>query len=159
MRVVPLDEIESYLGQETHRSDWFTVDQDRINAFADATLDHQWIHVDIEAANAGPFGSTIAHGFLTLSLLPHLGAGSLIVPEGVAMAINYGSDKVRFLNPVHVDSRIRLVSTFTGFSEKSPGRYLITQSVVMEIEGSDTPALIADTLTLVVMNDSTKKGT
>jgi acyl dehydratase len=89
-------------------------------------------------------------------LLPHLGSGSLIVPEGVAMAINYGSDKVRFLSPVNVGSRIRLVSTFTGFSEKSPGRYLITQSVVMEIEGSDTPALIADTLTLVVMNDSTK---
>jgi acyl dehydratase len=158
MRVVPFDEIETYLGQETHRSDWFTVDQDRINAFADATLDHQWIHVDLDAAKAGPFGNTIAHGFLTLSLLPYLGAGSLIVPEGVVMAINYGSDKVRFLNPVTVGSRIRLVSTFNGFSEKSPGRYLINQGVVMEIEGSETPALIAETLTLIVMGDSTKEN-
>lgn len=158
MRVVPIEEIESYLGQETHRSDWFTVDQDRINAFADTTLDHQWIHVDIEAAKAGPFGSTIAHGFLTLSLLPHLGAGSLVVPEGVVMAINYGTDKVRFLNPVTVGSRVRLVSTFKDFSEKSPGRYLISQGVVIEIEGSDTPALIADTLTLVVMGETTREG-
>lgn len=158
MRVVPFDEIESYLGQETHRSDWFTIDQDRIEAFADATLDHQWIHVDEEAAAAGPFGSTIAHGFLTLSLLPHLGAGSLVVPEGVAMAINYGSDKVRFLNPVTVGSRVRLTSTFESFTEKSPGRYLVGQHVVIDIEGSETPALVADTLTLVVMGAPTKEG-
>jgi acyl dehydratase len=157
MRVVPFDEIESYVGQETHRSEWFTVDQDRIDAFADTTLDHQWIHVDTEAAEAGPFGSTIAHGFLTLSLLPHLGAESLVVPEGVVMGINYGSDKVRFLNPVTVGSRIRLISTFRGISEKSPGRYLIRQDVVIEIEGSDTPALIAETLTLVVLGDQTKE--
>lgn len=158
MRVVPFDEIESFLGQETHRSDWFTVDQERVNAFADATLDHQWIHVDLDAAEAGPFGGTIAHGFLTLSLLPYLGAGSLIVPEGVAMAINYGTDKVRFLNPVKVGSRIRLISTFNAFTEKSTDRYLIKQGVVVEIEGSDTPALIADTLTLIVMGGTTKEG-
>ncbi len=153
MRVVPLDEIESYLGQETHRSAWFTIDQDRVDAFADATLDHQWIHVDRDAAAAGPFGSTIAHGFLTLSLLVHLGEGSLVVPEGVAMMINYGTDKVRFLNPVKVGSRVRLISTFAAFTERSPGRYLAAQHVVVEIEGEETPALVADTLTLVVMDD------
>lgn len=158
MRVVPFDEIESYLGQETHRSEWFEVDQARINAFADATLDHQWIHVDVDAARSGPFGTTIAHGFLTLSLLPHLGAGSLVVPAGVTMVINYGTNKVRFLKPVNVGSRIRLVSTFTQFAEKSPGRYLITQSVVMEIEGSETPALVADTLTLVVVGEPGQEG-
>ena len=155
MRYVPFDEIPTYLGQETHRSDWFLIDQDRINAFADATLDHQWIHVDTAAAADGPFGSTIGHGFLTLSLLPFLGEGSLVVPEGVQMVLNYGTDKVRFLNPVKVGSRIRLVATFKDFAERSPGRYLITQGMVMELEGSDAPAMVADTLTLVVMQDDT----
>lgn len=151
MRVVPFEQITDHIGHETGRSDWFTVDQERITAFADATLDHQWIHVDESAAARGPFGSTIAHGFLSLSLIPYLASGDVVVPEGVEMAINYGLDKVRFLAPVTVGSRVRAVSTFTDFTERGPNRYLISQNIVIEIEGSETPALVADTLTLIVM--------
>ena len=151
MRVVPLERITDHIGEETSRSDWFTVDQDRISAFADATLDHQWIHIDEEAAAQGPFGSTIAHGFLSLSLIPYLASGAVLVPEGVEMAINYGLDKVRFLAPVAVGSRVRAVSTFSAFTERGEGRYLIAQTVVIEIHGSETPALVAETLTLVVL--------
>ncbi len=151
MRVVPLERIADHIGEETGRSEWFTVDQDRISAFADATLDHQWIHIDEEAAARGPFGSTIAHGFLSLSLIPYLASGGVIVPEGVELAINYGLDKVRFLAPVAVGSRVRAVSTFTDFTERGEGRYLIAQTVVIEIQGSETPALVAETLTLVAV--------
>jgi acyl dehydratase len=154
VRVVPLERIADHIGEETGRSDWFTVDQDRISAFADATLDHQWIHVDEEAAAQGPFGSTIAHGFLSLSLIPHLASGGVVVPEGVEMAINYGLDKVRFLAPVAVGSRVRAVSTFTDFTERGPSRYLISQTVVIEIEGSETPAVVAETLTLVALGET-----
>ena len=99
MNTVPLESIAARIGSETARSEWFTIDQDRISAFADATLDHQWIHVDEEAAEKGPFGATIAHGFLTLSLLPQLAADGVLVPDGVAMGLNYGANRVRFLNP------------------------------------------------------------
>jgi len=155
MRTVPLDQLDTYVGKETGRSDWFVLDQDRINKFAEATNDHQWIHVDEEAAAHGPFGATIAHGFLTLSLLSHLTLSAMVVPEGAAMFINYGSDKVRFLAPVPVRSKIRAISTLQAVREKSPGQYLLTMNVVVEIEGSPTPALVADLLTLVVMAPST----
>ena len=151
MKTVPLDQLDDYIGTETGRSDWLQIDQDRINQFADATNDHQWIHVDQEAAAQGPFGTTIAHGFLTLSLLSYLTLSSMVVPEGAAMFINYGSDKVRFLSPVKVDSHIRSISTLKAVREKSPGQYLLTSSVVVEIEGFETPALVADLLTLVIM--------
>jgi acyl dehydratase len=153
MRVVPVDEIETLIGHETGTSEWFEVDQDRINAFADATVDHQWIHVDAEAAAKGPIGSTIAHGFLTLSLLPHLAAVGTVVPAGMVMALNYGANNLRFLAPVPVGSRVRAVCTLKDFSQRSPERYLITVSVVVEIEGSETPALVVETLTLAVMGD------
>lgn len=151
MTTVPLDQIDAYIGQETGRSDWLLIDQDRINTFADATVDYQWIHVDETAAAAGPFGSTIAHGFLTLGLLSHLTASSTIVPEGATMMINYGSDKVRYLAPVKVGSHIRTISTLKAVRDKAPGQMLMTSSVVVEIEGEDTPALVADILTLVFM--------
>lgn len=153
MRVVPIEEIEALIGQETGRSDWFTIDQARIDAFADATVDHQWIHVDRDAAAKGPIGSTIAHGFLTLSLLPHLASSGTVAPAGMVMALNYGANNLRFLAPVPVDSRVRAVSTLKDFQERSPGRYLVTVSVVVEIEGSDTPALVVETLTLAVMDE------
>lgn len=154
MKVVPVDELAAHVGTETGRSDWFTIEQDRIDAFAEATEDRQWIHVDREAAAAGPFGTTIAHGFLTLSLLSYLSTMSSIMPAGAGMLINYGSDKVRYLAPVRAGSRIRTVSTLADVTEKSPGRLLLTSNVVVEIEGEERPALVADVLTLAVMAPS-----
>ena len=151
MPVVPLEELESHVGEETGRSDWFTIDQERINKFADATMDHQWIHVDPDSAAQGPFGATIAHGFLTQSLLSYLTLESMLLPDGAVMYINYGSDKVRFLNPVTVDSRVRTVSVLKEVNRKGPGQVLIKNAVTVEIEGEDKPALVAELLTLAVM--------
>lgn len=151
MPVVPAAELQDHIGEETGRSEWFTIDQDRINTFAEATMDHQWIHVDPDAAAQGPFGKTIAHGFLTQSLLSYLTLESMLLPDGAVMYINYGSDKVRFLSPVKVDSRVRTVSVLKGVREKSPGQILITNSVTVEIEGEEKPALVADLLTLAIM--------
>ena len=153
MPVVPALELSSHIGDETGRSSWFSIDQDRINMFAQATNDHQWIHVDAEAAAQGPFGTTIAHGFLTQSLLSYLTAESTLLPDGAVMYINYGSDKVRFLNPVKVGSRVRSVSVLKSVREKSPGQWLITNTVTVEIEGEETPALVADVLTLAIMGE------
>jgi acyl dehydratase len=149
--VLPIDEARQLVGGEIGKSDWVLIDQDRISSFADATLDHQWIHVDEEAAASGPFGATIAHGFLTLSLLSYLMSGISVQIAGAVMAINYGSDKVRFLAPVPVGSRIRAVSTLTDISERGTGRYLTSQHVVVEIDGNETPALVADVLTMYVL--------
>ena len=151
MKTVPLDKLTEFIGTETGRSDWFQVDQGRINEFAEATMDRQWIHVDESAAAQGPFGSTIAHGFLTLSLLSYLTMSAMVAPEGAVMFINYGSDKVRYLAPVKVDAKIRAISTLKDVREKSVGQYLLTSSVVVEIEDSETPALVADLLTLAIM--------
>ncbi len=139
------------VGSEIGVSEWFTVTQARIDAFADATLDHQFIHVDpARAATESPFGVTIAHGFLTLSLLPHLGSGVMLLPEGTKVEINYGTDKVRFLAPVPVDSRIRARVTLGDVTERRPGQYLIKRMITVEIKGSDRPALVAETLTLAI---------
>lgn len=154
MPLVPADELADHIGTETGRSDWFTIDQDRIDQFAEATLDRQWIHVDTEAAATGPFGGTIAHGFLTLSLLPYLAADSILLPEGAVMYLNYGTDKLRFLNPVPVGSRVRAVCVLKDAREKSPGQYLIVTTVTVEIEGEDKPALVTDSLTLAIMGQS-----
>jgi len=151
VKVVPTDELAAYIGTETGRSSWFPIDQDRIDRFAEVTEDRQWIHVDVDAAASGPFGAPIAHGFLTLSLLSYLTTETSIGPSGAMMMINYGSDKVRYLNPVRVGSRIRAVSTLKDVTEKSPGQILLTSTVVVEIEGEDKPALVADILTLAVM--------
>ena len=151
MQFVPAEELSDHIGEETGRSDWLEIDQDRISRFAEVTEDRQWIHIDSEAAAQGPFGSTIAHGFLTLSLLSHLTMSTSIMPEGAVMYINYGSDKVRFLSPVTVGSRIRAIGTLAAVKEKAPGQILLTSHVVVEIEGDDRPALVADLLTLAVM--------
>ena len=146
-----LTEMHEMVGSEIGVSDWFTISQDRIDAFADATLDHQFIHVDpARAAAESPFGVTIAHGFLTLSLLPHLGSGVKLLPEGTKVEINYGTEKVRFLAPVPVDSRIRARLALSDVTERRPGQYLIKRMVTVEIEGSDRPALVAETLTLAI---------
>ena len=148
MKAVKVEELKGYIGKELGASDWFKIDQERINNFADATLDHQFIHVDAEAAKSTPFGGTIAHGFLTLSLLPYLQAtvAEIIVPEGTKMGMNYGFDKLRFLAPVKVDSRVRAVAKLLDVTEKKPGQFLLKFEFVVEIEGEDKPALISEWL-------------
>ncbi len=148
---VTVAELMEMVGSEIGVSEWFTICQDRIDAFADATLDHQFIHTDpSRAAAESPFEVTIAHGFLTLSLLPHLGSGAKLLPEGAKVEINYGTEKVRFLAPVLVNSRIRARVALSDVTERRPGQYLIKRMVTVEIEGTDRPALVAETLTLVI---------
>ena len=146
--ILEKDKLADYAQVEMGQSDWLEVDQDRINAFADATLDHQFIHVDEERAKRGPFGATIAHGFLTLSLLPYFTETMGAAVEQTQMAINYGFDKIRFLQPVKVGSRIRAKATLLSVEEKTSGQYLLRQQVAMEIEGEDKPALIAEWLVM-----------
>jgi acyl dehydratase len=142
-------ELESAVGAPPEFSDWMLIDQNRINLFADATSDHQWIHVDPERAAAGPFGKTIAHGYLTLSLISELLFG-LTTVEGSPMVINYGLDRVRFLAVVPVDSRVRAAAQLTAVTPVAQGVRLNT-TVTIEIEGSDKPALVAETIALFVL--------
>ena len=139
------------IGTEIGVSSWVTVDQNRINAFADCTNDHQWIHVDVERAKKeSPFGTTIAHGYLTLSLLADMSYEIGIVPEDVAAVFNYGLDKVRFLTPVKSGSRVRARATLTDVTEQAGGRKLLKVTNSIEIEGEPKPALIAETLAVLV---------
>ena len=147
--LVPAEKLVDYVGQDIGSSDWFEVDQDRINMFADSTLDHQFIHVDTEKATP-LFGSTIAHGFLSLSLLPHLTSQAVLAPENLKMVFNYGLDKVRFINPVNVGSKVRTHSKCVSVDDKGDGRYLMKTEVTMEIEGVDKPAYIAETLSMFI---------
>ena len=140
-----LDELRAAAGARVGASDWMTVDQERVNTFADATEDHQWIHVDEEKAKAGPFGGTIAHGFLTLSLLSHLLAQVYRI-DGVKMGINYGLNKVRFTAPVPVGSKIRGVVDIADVADATGG-VQVTTRITVEIEGSERPALIAEWIT------------
>src|SRR6478672_11409299 len=150
MPVASLAEIRSKVGQEIGVSDWLTVDQARIDAFAEATEDRQFIHTDPEAAAKTPFGGTIAHGFLTLSLLSRMAAEATFIPEGVRMAVNYGLDRVRFLAPVKSGSRVRGRFVLDSVEEKAPGQILMRHVVTVEIEGQDKPALTAQWLTLII---------
>jgi acyl dehydratase len=143
-------EMQKLVGLAFEPSSWLEIDQQRINQFADATNDHQFIHVDAEKAAQTPFGGPIAHGYLTLSLLSFLTAENARVPEGLVMAINYGSDRVRFLQPVPVGSRVRALQKVLSVTEKSPGQFLVKTQVTIEIENMDKPALIADTLGLFI---------
>ena len=150
-KYVAKDELLSMAGHELEPSSWFAIDQDRIDRFADATCDHQYIHVDPEKAAETPLGATIAHGLLSLSLMPHLSAESAILPRGMVMAFNYGYDKVRFLHPVKVGSEVRLRSKILDVREKDPGRILVRAEAVIEIKGEEKPALIAETLAMFVL--------
>jgi acyl dehydratase len=136
--------VKSMAGKEWGKSDWIQVTQDRIDKFAEATDDHQWIHVNPERAKAGPFGTTIAHGFLTLSLIPAL-AGAVTKVEGVRMGINYGLNKVRFPSPVKVGSRVRAVSKNLTVEEVPNGLQIVNQ-VTIEVEGQEKPACVAETV-------------
>ena len=141
-----LQRLKDLVGTELGASEWMEITQDRVNAFADATLDHQFIHVDEEAAKQTPFGGTIAHGFLTLSLSVALGSEVPLDAGDYKMAINYGLDKVRFPAPVPVGSRIRQKVALTGV-EEVPGGIHIVQTMTTEVEGQEKPAMIAERLT------------
>ncbi|HWD34284.1 MAG TPA: MaoC family dehydratase [Pseudomonas sp.] len=148
MPFVPVAELSQYVGKELGRSEWLTIDQARINLFAEATGDFQFIHVDAEKAAKTPFGSTIAHGFLTLSLIPKLMEDILVLPEGLKMVVNYGLDSVRFIQPVKVDSKVRLKVDLSEAYEKKSGQWLLKFTATLEIEGQEKPAYIAEPLTL-----------
>ncbi|MBX3518700.1 MAG: MaoC family dehydratase [Xanthobacteraceae bacterium] len=147
-----VDEIKSRVGQNIGTSRWFTVDQKRIDGFADVTEDHQFIHIDVERAKKEtPFGGTIAHGFLTLSLLAPMGYDALPSLTNRAMGINYGLDKVRFLNPVRAGSRVRAHYKLADVTQRSPKELLFKYEVTVEIEGQERPALIAESLGMAVL--------
>lgn len=143
MPLASIDEIRSRVGTEIGVSGWLEVDQQRIDAFAEATEDRQFIHTDPAAAAQTPFGGTIAHGFLTLSLLSRMGAEAMLLPDGLRMAVNYGLDRVRFLAPVRSGKRVRGRFTLDSAEEKAPGQWLLRHIVTVEIEGEDKPALTA----------------
>ncbi|MFL2710331.1 MAG: MaoC family dehydratase [SAR86 cluster bacterium] len=150
--IVKPSEIDTVLGTEVGVSDWVTIDQDRINKFADATMDHQFIHVDPEQATP-VFGSTIAHGFLSLSMVAGIPFEQEIgmVLDGTKMGLNYGLDKVRFLSPVPVNSEVRIRMKCIDVTEKNPGQYLAKTEVTMEIKGVDKPAFVAETLSMFIV--------
>ena len=144
-----LKDMEKLIGKEIFISDWTQVTQEQINQFADSTKDHQWIHVDVEKAAKGPFGKTIAHGFLTLSHLPFFSYQVPLKFEGSKMLINYGLDKVRFINPVISGAKIRDRIVISLLEQKPDNRILMTQTHTIEIEGQEKPACIAQALTMI----------
>jgi acyl dehydratase len=150
MPLASLDEIRAKVGDEIGISSWLTVDQDRIHAFAEATEDRQFIHTDSDAAAQTPFGGTIAHGFLSLSLLSRMGAEVMLFPPGLKMAVNYGLDRVRFLAPVKSGKRVRGRFTLDSVEEKAPGQLLFRHTVTVEIEDEEKPALTAVWLGMLI---------
>tara|TARA_B100001123_G_scaffold359987_1_gene415750 strand:+ start:916 stop:1383 length:468 start_codon:yes stop_codon:yes gene_type:complete len=151
MKILPIEEIQNMVGQQIGVSEWLEVDQDRINQFAEATNDHQFIHVDPEAAKNTPWGTTIAHGYLTLSLLSYMSSEAGVAPENFSMAINYGLDKVRFIEAVPVNSKIRANSTLVDVQDKKGGRWLLKSAVTIEIENVEKPAAIIEALAMFVV--------
>ncbi|QFQ29207.1 MaoC family dehydratase [Janibacter melonis] len=145
--IATIEDLRALVGHELGSTEWVEITQERVDLFADATGDHQWIHVDVERAEAGPFGGTIAHGFLTLSLLPSFGAELFALELGSAR-LNYGLEGVRFTNPVRVGSRIRGTATFEEVNDLPKGTQVVTRYVV-EIEGVERPACVARQITLV----------
>jgi acyl dehydratase len=143
--------LNSQVGKRHPPSPWFVVDQARINAFAEATLDHQFIHVDQSRAAQTPFGTTVAHGFLILSLLNHLGSQPGPELPNAAIHLNYGLNKVRFSNPVRAGSAIRVTRSLRCVQERQPGQILLTHELIVEIEGESKPAMFAEWLELIVL--------
>lgn len=148
--IMTFEALPDLVGKTLGPSKWVEIDQQRINAFADATLDPQWIHTDPVRAASGPFGTTVAHGYLTLSLLVTMVEDLGVLPEDAQLVVNYGLDKVRYPAPVPSGSRVRLVAEVKACDPKGPGRYLLTMGCTVEVEGSDTPALVAQILYLVI---------
>ena len=147
-----IEELQANVGKNVGESQWRTVDQQRIDGFAELTEDPQWIHTDPErAAKESPFGATIAHGFLTLSLMTKLCSENGVYPEGIVMGVNYGLDKVRFLNPVRAGKRVRAHTEIMSVDRKDANRFLVKQAVTVEIEGEDTPAVYAEWLGMSII--------
>lgn len=143
--------IDEFVGRELGVSDWVVVDQARIDAFAHCTGDRQWIHVDVERARReSPFGGTIAHGYLTLSLLAALAMEIGLIPEDASAGLNYGLDKVRFMTPVKAGARVRNRATLVSVEKKGGGRIIVKTMNELQIEGEDKPALVAETLAMLV---------
>lgn len=153
MEPLTIDDLQKRIGDELGVSDWVDVGQERINHFADVTGDHQFIHIDQEAAAKTPFGGTIAHGFLTLSLLPAMLSEISFVPHNTVMAVNYGADKLRFLTPVPSGSRVRARMKLMDIVNKRPGQYMVRGGITVEIDGHDKPALSVEALTLLVLGE------
>jgi acyl dehydratase len=151
-KVIKKTEIEQYVGHICEPTDWFEVTQEQVNVFADCTLDRQFIHIDPEAAAETPFGGTIAHGFLTLSMLAYFSQSFSLSIEGSYMGVNKGFNKVRFVAPVAVGSRIRCHTTVAEINEKKPGQYDFKMDISIEIEGGDKPALVAEWLSVQMVN-------
>jgi acyl dehydratase len=149
-RAIAASELKGLIGQEIGVSDWVTIEQDRIDTFAEATGDHQWIHVEPERAKDGPFGSTIAHGFLTLSLIPAL-AWQIYTVEGARLSVNYGLNKLRFITPVKVGSRVRARVAIASVQDVPDDALQVATAVTMELEGAEKPAAVAETLTRVYL--------
>ena len=148
---ISIEGFKNSAGTELGPSDWLLIDEERINRFADATEDYKFIHVDQEKAAETTFVSTIAHGFLSLSILPHLLAQIMPIPDGLVMGINYGTDKVRFSQPVHVDSRVRARARIEKVNARSGGQYMVKSRVTLEIENRRRPAVVADILSMYVV--------
>ncbi len=148
---IKAEDLPGLAGKELPPSEWLEITQERVDQFAEATNDFQFIHVDPEKAAQTPFGGPIAHGFLSLSLLSYLNAQSAVFPDNLVMGINYGSDKVRYLMPVRVGKRIRSRQTVLEVTEKKPGQWLMKTAVTVEIEGEETPALVAEILSMLVV--------
>ena len=157
-RSITIDEMIALAGSEAGVSRWFVIDQKRIDAFAEITGDRQFIHIDPEAARASPFGGTIAHGFLTLSMLSALAIDALPAIDGRTMGVNYGFEKLRFVSPVPAGARIRGRFRLESVTARSPAEFLSRHNVTVEIEGAAKPALIAEWLTLTVMNPDHAKA-
>lgn len=146
-RVIHVKDLPSMVGQELGQSEWHEVTQEQVNAFADATGDHQWIHFDPEAAKAGPFGGPIAHGYLTLSMVPMLSVEAW-VPDGIDMAVNYGLNRLRLPAPVPVGSKVRLRSSLVSAKDRPDGMVEVATAVTIEVEGAAKPSCVAETVTL-----------
>lgn len=149
VKTLSLKEMLALPGTKLDPGPWMALEQDRINAFADCTEDHQFIHVDEEAAKATPFGGTVAHGFLTLSMLVKLCEDNTFVVENTVMGVNYGFDKVRFINPVRAGKRVRAHVEIASVDQRDANRILMKQNVTVEIEGEDNPALVAEWLSMI----------
>ncbi|MCH1488192.1 MAG: MaoC family dehydratase [Pseudomonadales bacterium] len=152
MKVIKREDIAQYQNVELESSEWHTVTQEQINQFADCTLDHQFIHIDPEKASQTPFGGTIAHGFLTLSMLSHFSEQFALVIEGTYMGVNYGFDSVRFIAPVKVGKRIRARAKSLEIVEKRPGQFMSKTEVTVDIEGEEKPALKAVWIGMQMVN-------
>jgi acyl dehydratase len=149
-----IEDIDAHVGREIGRSEWLRINQARIDAFADCTEDHQWIHVDRERAATGPFGTTVVHGFLILSLLPRLSRDVPFDPAGVVMNINYGLNRVRFIRPVPADAEIRDTLVLQEVVAKGRGRILMTIQHTLHIRGQEDPACVAETLRMCITDVS-----